>query len=107
MAITTSLDQNKDVYKAPNWCLIDGQVSKISSVVVHTIRMGDVEDPDLWVAEPMWQWQQSEAGSWAMEHSKDKLMWQRTVDYQSFGYIYYIVARFEEKDLTFWKLKYE
>ena len=31
-------------------------------VVVHKIRMGDVEDPDLYVAEPIYNWQQTDAG---------------------------------------------
>ena len=32
--------------------------------VVHTIKMGDVEDPDLYVADPIWKWQQTEEGQW-------------------------------------------
>ena len=41
----------------------------MQEVVVHTIRMGDVEDPDLMVADPIWKWQQTDEGKWAMEKS--------------------------------------
>ena len=34
---------------------------------VVTIRMGDVEDPDLMVAQSIWEWQQTDAGKWIME----------------------------------------
>jgi hypothetical protein len=79
----------------------------MNKVVVHIIRMGDVEDPDLMVADPIWKWQQTDAGKWVMEHSTETPMWQRHVDINSFGYRYDIVAYLEGADLTYWKLKYE
>lgn len=79
----------------------------MKSYVVHTIRMGDVEDPDLMVADPIWRWQQSEQGKWAMEHSVETPMWERHADPTTFGYRYVIRAFFTDQDLTFWKLKYE
>ena len=29
--------------------------------------MGDVEDPEIYCAEPIYQWQQTPAGKWCME----------------------------------------
>lgn len=31
--------------------------------------MGDVEDPDIFAGEPIWQWQQTEQGRWVMENA--------------------------------------
>ena len=76
-------------------------------LVVHTIKMGDVEDPDLFVAEPIWQWQQTEAGKFIMENSVQQPEWHRTMDPSVYGYQYDIVAYLEDKALTYWKLKYE
>ena len=45
--------------------------------IVHTIKMGDVEDPDLYVADPIWKWQQTEEGQWLMENSKPAPIWKR------------------------------
>lgn len=79
----------------------------MKKVIVHTIRMGDVEDPDLMVADPIWKWQQTDAGKWVMKHSKEQPMWRRVNDPSIYGYRYDIIAYLEGADLTFWKLKYE
>jgi hypothetical protein len=76
-------------------------------VIAHKIYMGDVEDPDLFVAEPIWKWQESDAGKWVMKNSVEKPMWKRQVDPTSFGYVYTIHAWLEGPALTYWKLKYE
>ena len=39
--------------------------------VFHTFRMGDVEDPELYAAQPIYEWQQTEQGQWIMEHCSD------------------------------------
>jgi hypothetical protein len=33
--------------------------------------MGDVEDPELYAAQPLYEWQQTEQGQWVMEHCAD------------------------------------
>jgi hypothetical protein len=81
--------------------------SDIIECVVHTIQMSDVEDPDLFVADPIWKWQQTEEGKWIMEHSKQQPMWKRNVDNYNYGYVYTIHAWLDGQDLTYWKLKYE
>jgi len=79
---------------------------KTYTVIVHTIRMGDVEDPDLYVAQPLYEWQESEQGKWVMENSAPTPSWHREVDSHSMGYRYTIRAYLKPKDYTFWKLKY-
>jgi hypothetical protein len=69
--------------------------------------MGDVEDPDLFVAQPIYEWQQTEAGKWIMENSNPTPSWHRNMDYTIYGYTYQIRAYLTHKQLTFWKLKYE
>ena len=75
--------------------------------VVHTINMGDVEDPDLYVADPIYQWQQTEAGKWIMENSSPSPSWHRNVNHMTYGYQYQIRAYLTHKQLTYYKLKYE
>jgi len=69
--------------------------------------MGDVEDPDLFVAQPIYEWQQTEAGKWIMENSNPTPSWHRNNDLYNYGYVYQIRAYLTHKQLTFWKLKYE
>jgi hypothetical protein len=68
--------------------------------------MGDVEDPDLFVAQPISEWQESDAGKFIMEHAVDKPYWHRTTDHASYGHRYDIVARLSEQNETFWTLKW-
>jgi len=84
-----------------------GEESVSIAHVVHTIRMGDVEDPDLFAAQPIYEWQHTEAGKWIMENSNPKPSWHRQVDYTTYGQLYLIRAYLTHKQLTFWKLKYE
>ena len=86
---------------------LDSAELKSIKQVVHHIRMGDVEDPDLFVAQPIWEWQQTEAGKWVMKNSMPTPSWHRYADPMTYGYQYQIVAYLSPKNLTYWKLKYE
>lgn len=86
--------------------VINGKAVKFRDVCVHEIRMGDVEDPDLFVADPIWKWQQTDAGKFVMEHAVDQLYFTRGIDHHSYGHLYRIVARLSEQNETFWRLKW-
>ena len=86
--------------------LINDKWVSFRDVIVHTIRMGDVEDPDLFVAHPISQWQDSDAGKFIMEHAVEKPYWHRTTDHATYGHRYDIVARLSEQNETFWTLKW-
>lgn len=75
--------------------------------VVYTISMGDVEDPDLYVADPIWKWQQTEMGTWIMENSKPAPIWKRQLDPATYGHLYSIHAFLKSIDYTYWSLKYK
>lgn len=76
-------------------------------VIVKQIRMGDVEDPDLMVAQPIWEWQQTEAGKYIMKHSVPEPMWLRSFDTTSYGYTYSIKAYLAPEEVTFFELKFK
>ena len=64
----------------------------IVEYIVHYIKMGDVEDPELMIAQPIWEWQQTEKGKYIMEHSKPEPMWVRCINHRTYGYEYQIKA---------------
>ena len=68
--------------------------------------MGDVEDPDLYAAQPLWEFQQSEKGQWVMERALETPVWQRSMDHMMFGYRYKVAARLTEQDITYFLLKW-
>jgi hypothetical protein len=74
---------------------------------VKEIRISDVEDPDLIVAQPMYEWQQTEAGKYVMENSNPKPSWHHSVDYTYYGNVYVIRAYFTPQQLTYYKLRFE
>ena len=86
--------------------LVNDKVIEVKTVVVHRFLMGDVEDPDLYAAEPMWKWQQSEQGAWVMEHAVESPVWHRQADPYNYGYQYAISAKLTTKDLTYFYLKW-
>ena len=91
----------------PEYRVIDDRVVRISNIVVHEFAMGDVEDPDLYAAQPLSDWQDSEAGKFVMAHAVEKPYWTRSIDQFGYGYRYVIVARMKEPDQTFFRLKFK
>lgn len=75
--------------------------------IVHTIKMSDCDDPDLLIAEPIWNWQQTDMGKWVMENSAPKASWHRQVDHRTYGYLYQIRAYLTPEQLTYFELKFK
>ena len=88
------------------YMLIDDRVDEVHSVIVHRFKMGDVEDPDLYAAQPLWEWQQSEMGTWVMEHSVETPMWHRHNNPAGYHTEYAVQAWLKGADYTFWVLKW-
>jgi len=88
------------------YIVIDNCVHKIHTVVVHRFRMGDVEDPDLYAAQPLWEWQQSEMGTWVMERAVETPEWHRQVNQTQYHVDYAVVAKLKDVDYTWWQLKW-
>lgn len=86
----------------------DGQeiVKEIHKIVVHQFLMSDVEDPDLYAAEPMWKWEKSEQGQFVMKNAIDTPEWHRHIDHVSYGHRYAIVAELESKKLAEFYLRW-
>ena len=72
----------------------------------HSFTLGDVEDVEIYAAQPIYEWQQSDAGKFIMEQAVEKPYWHRSTDYNSYGHRYDIVARLSEQNETFWRLKW-
>ena len=86
--------------------VIDGIAHRIHKTVVHKFLMGDVEDPDLYAAEPLLEWQHSEMGEFVMSRAVEIPEWHRMADMMNYGYQYAVIAKLKEKDYTFWILKW-
>jgi len=88
------------------YMVINDRVHEIHTVVAHRFKMGDVEDPDLYAATPLMEWQDSEIGKWIMERAVEQPVWHRQADPMNYGYQYAVTARLKDVDYTFWTLKW-
>ena len=113
MGITTRTNPWQGTLGAPSkgignnkFILIAGKAHEIHTVKVHEFRLGDVEDPDLYAAQPLYDWQQSEMGEWIMARAVDAPEWHRTTDPMSVGHRYIIIAKLKDIDYTAWQIKW-
>jgi len=95
-------DGGRNRYRIHNNMVIESK-----QIIVHTIKMGDVEDPDLMVAEPIYKWQQTDHGKWVMENAvPDSPKWNRYLDPATYGHKYMISAVFEGSKITEYYLRF-
>lgn len=81
----------------------DGETERVEEcreMVVHEFKLSDVDDPDMYAAQPLYEWQQSEFGQWVMKNAADTPSWHRYADPISYGYHYRITAKFMGPALT-------
>ena len=74
-------------------------------LVVKTLKLGDVDDPEIYLGAVAYDWFQTEHGAWVKEHSID-MVYNQNIDYTSYGYAYYITATFKDEDALIYKLKW-
>lgn len=86
--------------------IVGDRVEECKEFIVHSFSMGDVEDPDLYAAEPLFKWEKSDMGQWVMKNAADTPTWHRLADHVSYGYKYQIRAKFIGPAITEWLLKY-
>lgn len=75
-------------------------------LTLHQFIMGDVEDPQLYAAAPIYDWQQTEKGKWCMENALDEIKFYITQDYQHYGYRVALVGTLSDIDHTYFQLKW-
>jgi len=74
--------------------------------IVHTIEMGDVEDPEIYAAAPIIDFERSEKGRWLMANSYKQLEFTIHPNERTYGWKILIWSYLNEQDLTFYSLKW-
>lgn len=74
--------------------------------VLHTFLMGDCEDPYLYAAGPLWDWQQTEHGQWCMEHAIEEPSFICEQDFRSLGFQVVVSGILKDDDHIIFMLKY-
>ena len=68
--------------------------------------MGDVEEPELYAAAPILEWEKSEKGRWLHEHSRQQMEYIVRPNSETYGWMVIIFAWLEEQDITYYRLKW-
>ena len=83
------------------------RIDELHTVVVHKFSVGDVDDPQLYAAGPLWEWQESEAGKFVMEHSVEQPTWKSQTDHINWGHAFVVIAVLEKKKLSEFYLRFD
>ena len=106
MAINRKAEAQYRNWQASEVRVEDGLAVRYSDVCVHEFRIGDVEDPEIYAGEPLWNWQESEAGKWVMENAVGEPYWISSLDQLTWGHHFKIMARLSEQNQTYFRLKF-
>ena len=74
-------------------------------LIFHTFTMGDVDDVEIYAAQPLWEWQQSEQGQWVIANCQDP-KYNIGPDGRSWGHRVTVYGEVEDSAATFFQLKW-
>ncbi len=106
MAITQIEDSQYSHWKPEETKIVQGRPVRFRDVCVHSFFLSDVDDPEIYAAEPIMTWQNSDQGQWIMANAQTQPYWIQHTDYNSMGHAFKIMARLSEQNETFWRLKW-
>lgn len=86
------------------YVIVGDSVEEVKLLLVHSFSIGDVEDPELYAAVPLYEWEKSEKGQWVINNAIEPPTYHQCI--WNFGYKYKITAKFIGPRLTEYLLKY-
>ena len=72
-------------------------IEEIHRVIVHRFSMPSIEDHVITAAEPLYQWENSEAGKFIKTNSIDKPTWHHSLSLTGWEVDYVVIAELEKK----------
>ena len=85
---------------------MDTLEKEIHKVTVHRFKLGDVEDPEIYAAEPLYLWSKTEAGKFVMDNAVNIPTYHSYPDPVGYGFQFDIVAELESKKLSEFYLRW-
>lgn len=78
----------------------------MKTLQVHKFTMSDVDDIEIYAAEPLYQFEISEKGQWVMQNSLEEPVWHQRLVHDAYYYIISIEAKFTDEMATMFLLKW-
>lgn len=82
------------------------EVLEIHKVIVHQFTISDTDDPEIYAAEPIMRWQESDSGKFVMAHSITVPVFHKQLSYPTLGYQYAITAELEKRKYSEFLLRF-
>ena len=74
-------------------------------IVFHTLLLGDVDDPEIYAAGPLYEFMQTPKGRWLKENCSDPL-YRISPDPNTFGFKVQVYGELEEKKAVEYLLRW-
>ena len=80
------------------------KLEKNCKYILHEFVLGDVEDPEIYCADPIIKWQETDYGKWCMKVAED-ITYNITPNPHIYGYKVTLIGNVSGKHATFLALK--
>ena len=81
-------------------------IEEIHKVIVHKFSVSDTDDPEIYAAEPILRWQNSEEGQFVLKNAISIPEYHQHLNHTSFNYEFSITAELEKKKLSEFYLRW-
>lgn len=79
----------------------DGRV-----ILFRELFISDSDDPEIYAAGPIMDWEKSDEGNWVMNHAIEPPNWRIVSDYATYQYKVQIYGKLTEQDEIIFRLKF-
>lgn len=81
-------------------------IEEIHKVIVHRFVISDTDDPEIYAAEPILRWQNSDEGQFILKNAITIPEYHQRLSAESFNYQFSITAELEKKKLSEFYLRW-
>ena len=99
--------KDRCVYPIVNkYMIIGDRVEEVKTVQVFEFTVEDVDNPEIYGAEPLMKWERSEQGQWIMANALEVPTWHPQQQPMTYGWRYIVTAKLTGPKLTEWLLRH-
>lgn len=79
----------------------------MKKLIVHRFTLSDVDDIEIYAAEPLYKFEISEKGRWVLENAIEKPVWHQRLSHEVYGFQIEIEATLSDELATYFQLKWD
>jgi hypothetical protein len=98
---------NKPDRVVPEVVVVDGIPKRVMELKVYEFSIEEVDDPVLYISEPLINWEKSEPGKYVMSVAVEPPAWRRHLNYLTLTTSVAVTAKLYEEDAIYYALKWK